>query len=286
MVGIVQRAGTVLRSSRSRLFLEPGDAERAAEALKEYDIEGLIVVGVDGSLTAASLLAGVGFPAVGIPKTIDNDVAGTRLTVGFQTAVQMAAHALDNLRSTAESHSRVMVVEVMGRSTGWIAVEAGIAAGADQVLIPERPLSLESIYDRLRVRHETHGRNYSILMVAEGFLDVEDELDPSSGSTDHLGRVRYAGVGAQLALRISADLGYNAHCTTLGYLQRCAAPIAADRILATRLSDRAYDLLQGGESGVMAGLVGDDIESVPLSRVAGETKTVPEELIALADVFG
>ena len=211
MVGIVQRAGTVLRSSRSRLFLEPGDAERAAEALKEYDIEGLIVVGVDGSLTAASLLAGVGFPAVGIPKTIDNDVAGTRLTVGFQTAVQMAAHALDNLRSTAESHSRVMVVEVMGRSTGWIAVEAGIAAGADQVLIPERPLSLESIYDRLRVRHETHGRNYSILMVAEGFLDVEDELDPSSGSTDHLGRVRYAGVGAQLALRISADLGYNAH---------------------------------------------------------------------------
>jgi 6-phosphofructokinase 1 len=169
----------------------------------------------------------------------------------------------------------------MGRSTGWIAVEAGIAGGADQVLIPERPLSLESIYDRLRVRHETHGRNYSILMVAEGFRDVEDELDPSSGSTDHLGRVRYAGVGAQLALRISADLGYNARCTTLGYLQR-----SADRILASRLSDRAYDLLQGGESGVMAGLVGDDIESVPLSRVAGETKTVPEELIALADVFG
>ena len=127
VVGIVQRAGTVLRSSRSRLFLEPGDVERAAEALKEYDIEGLIVVGGDGSLTAASPLAGIGFPAVGIPKTIDNNVAGTRLTVGFQTAVQMAAHALDNLRSTAESYSRVMVVEVMGRSTGWIAVEAGIA---------------------------------------------------------------------------------------------------------------------------------------------------------------
>ncbi|MCL4730057.1 MAG: ATP-dependent 6-phosphofructokinase, partial [Planctomycetes bacterium] len=283
---IVQTAGTILRSSRSRLFLAAGDADKAKAALARHDIHGLCVIGGNGSQTAARLLAQSGFAVVGVPKTIDNDLAGTELTVGFLTAVEMVTHALDNLRATAESHNRVMVVEVMGRNVGWIAVEAAIAGGADLALVPEFPFTLDEICARLKTRHETHGRNYSIVVIAEGALDEQRVLDPQSGVADKLGRPKLGGVGANLAREIEIRLGYDARCTTLGYLQRSAAPCAADRILATRVCDRAFDLLVEGQSGVMAGLQGTKVVPVPLDDVAGKLKRVTPDYYRLAQVFG
>ncbi|MEE2778383.1 MAG: ATP-dependent 6-phosphofructokinase [Acidobacteriota bacterium] len=286
VVGIVQTAGTILRSARSRLFLEPGDAERALEALAAHGVEGLIVVGGNGSLTAASILAESGFPVVGVPKTIDNDVPGTDTTVGFRTAVQVATDALDNLRATAESHSRVMVLEVMGRNAGWIGVESAIAGGADLALVPERAFRMEDVYDRLRKRHEVHGRNYSIVVVAEGARDEGGILSPVASAKDRLGRPRLEGVGMVLAREIESRLGYPSRCTVLGYLQRSTAPVAADRILATRLSDAAFELLLAGESGVMAGLEGGQVSPVDLHGIAGGNRRISDADLRLADVFG
>jgi ATP-dependent phosphofructokinase / diphosphate-dependent phosphofructokinase len=286
ITGIVQTAGTILRSARSRLFLNPGDADIAKNALHKHGIEGMIVVGGNGSQIAASILAESGFPTVGVPKTIDNDLAGTELTVGFLTAVEMAAGALDNLRATAEAHNRVMVVEVMGRGVGWIAVEAGIAGGADVVLIPEAEFSIEQVCEKLQTRHTKYDRNYSIVVIAEGAIDTEGLIDPQSSVKDNLGRPKLGGVGQNLAREIETRLGYDARCTTLGYLQRCAAPIAADRILATRLSDKAYDLLTGGDSGYMAGLQGTEIRAVKLKEVAGKIKKVTPQWQRLAELFG
>ncbi len=286
VTGIVQTAGTILRSARSRLFLSDGDAEIAKQALARHGIEGLIVVGGNGSQIAASILAQAGFPTVGVPKTIDNDLAGTELTVGFLTAVEMVTSALDNLRATAESHNRVMVVEVMGRNVGWIAVESAIAGGADLALIPEFPFTVEEVCERLRTRHEKHARNYSIVVIAEGAIDQGGVIDPHSDVKDKLGRPKLGGVGAMIAREIESKLGYDARCTVLGYLQRSAAPVAADRILATRVSDKAYDLLQQGDGGMMAGLQGREVVAVPLAAIAGKEKKVTAEWRRLADLFG
>lgn len=286
VTGIVQTAGTILRSARSRLFLEPGDDEKAKAALLKHGIEGLIVIGGNGSQKAASILSDAGFPTVGVPKTIDNDLAGTELTVGFLTAVEMATRALDNLRATAESHNRVMVVEVMGRDVGWIAVESAIAGGADLSLIPEFPFTIDGVCERLRTRHEKYERNYSIVVIAEGAVDEGGLIDPRRKSEDNLGRPRLGGVGPMLAREIEERLEYSARCTTLGYLQRCAAPIAADRILATRTSDAAYDLLITGRHGMMAGLQGTEVRPVKLADVFDKVKRVTPEYYRLAEVFG
>ncbi|MBK9974592.1 MAG: ATP-dependent 6-phosphofructokinase [Planctomycetes bacterium] len=284
--GIVQTAGTLLRSSRSRLFLNPGDPQIAVAALRKHAIEGLVVIGGNGSQTAAHLLAQAGFPVIGVPKTIDNDLEGTEFTIGFLTAAEMVTHALDNLRATAYSHNRVMVVEVMGRSVGWIAVEAAIAGGADLALIPEFAFSLDEICAKLKTRHEVHKRNYSIAVIAEGALDAQGLLDPQSTGADKLGRRKLGGVGENLAREIETRLGYDARCTTLGYLQRSAAPCAVDRILATRVSDRAYDLLQEGQSGLLAGLQGTKVVPVRLADIVGKTKKVTADYYRLAQVFG
>ncbi|MBV6514652.1 MAG: Pyrophosphate--fructose 6-phosphate 1-phosphotransferase [Planctomycetes bacterium] len=286
VAGIVQRAGTILRSARSTLFLKQGDAKIAIDALTRQGLEGVVAIGGNGSQTAASLLAQAGFPVVGVPKTIDNDLVGTDFSVGFFTAAEVATQALDNLRATAEAHSRVMIVETMGRDSGWIAVEAGIAGGADLVLIPEHEFTLDAICERLRTRHEVHKRNYSIVIIAEGAMDKDKKLDPRRGTKDLNARPRLGGVGTMLALEIERRLGYNARCTTLGYLQRCAAPIAVDRVLATRLSDFAFDLLLSGKSGLMAALAGRDLEAVPLELVAGKTKLVTDDYFRLAEIFG
>ncbi|MBX3460465.1 MAG: 6-phosphofructokinase [Planctomycetes bacterium] len=286
VTNIVQRAGTILRSARSRLFLAPGDAEVAKAALAKHGLEGLIVIGGNGSQTAAHILAQSGYPCVGVPKTIDNDLAGTELTVGFLTAVETATAALDNLRATAEAHNRVMVVEVMGRNVGWIAVECGIAGGADIVLIPEFEFTLEEVCARIEKRHTTLDRNYSLVVIAEGAIDKVGVIDPKGTAQDKLGRPKLGGVGPMLAREIEDRLGYDARCTTLGYLQRSAAPCAADRILATRVTDKAYDLLLGGESGMMAGLQGRDVKPVPLADVAGKEKRVTRAWARLAELFG
>ncbi|MCA8916407.1 MAG: ATP-dependent 6-phosphofructokinase [Planctomycetes bacterium] len=286
VTGIVATAGTMLRSSRSRLFLSAGDEEKAKTALAKHGIEGLVVVGGNGSQTATLKLAEAGFPVVGVPKTIDNDLAGTELTVGFLTAVEMCTHALDNLRATAESHNRVMVVEVMGRNVGWIAVEASIAGGADMALIPEFPFTLDDVCDKLKLRHEKLGRNYSMIVIAEGATDSEGVLQAASGVKDKLGREKLGGVGQLLARELESRTGYDARCTTLGYLQRCAAPTAVDRILATRVSDKAYDLLINGQSGMLAGLRGFEVQAVALKDVVGKEKRVTAEYYRLAQLFG
>ncbi|MCA8913708.1 MAG: ATP-dependent 6-phosphofructokinase [Planctomycetes bacterium] len=286
VTGIVQTAGTILRSARSRLFLSEGDEDKAKAALARHGIEGLVVVGGNGSQSAAAKLSASGFPVVGVPKTIDNDLAGTELTIGFLTAVEMCTHALDNLRATAESHNRVMVVEVMGRNVGWIAVEACIAGGADLALIPEFPFTLDDVCDKLKLRHDKYDRNYSIIVIAEGAVDAEGLIDPRSTAKDKLGRPKLGGVGPMLAREIEDRIGYDARCTTLGYLQRCAAPIAADRILATRVSDAAYDLLMTGDSGKLAGLQGTAVQAVELADVLGKEKKVTQDYRRLADLFG
>ncbi len=286
VTGIVQTAGTILRSARSRLFLAPGDAEIAKAALSKHGIEGMVVVGGNGSQIATSILADSGFPCVGVPKTIDNDLAGTELTVGFLTAVEMCTHALDNLRATAESHNRVMVVEVMGRNVGWIAIESAIAGGADLALIPEFPFSVDEVCDKIRTRHTTWGRNYSIIVIAEGAFDRDGVIDPKSNIRDKLGRPKLGGVGPMLAREIEERLGYDARNTTLGYLQRSAAPVASDRILATRVSDKAYDLLQGGQSGMLAGLAGREVKAVALKDIVGKEKRVTKAWARLAELFG
>ena len=286
ITGIVQTAGTILRSARSRLFLNDGDEDIAKKALAKHGIEGLVVVGGNGSQTATAKLAAGGFPCVGVPKTIDNDLAGTELTVGFLTAVEMCTRALDNLRATAESHNRVMVVEVMGRNVGWIAVEAAIAGGADMALIPEFPFSLDDVCTKLKLRHEKLDRNYSIIVIAEGAVDSDGAIDPKSAVKDKLDRPKLGGVGPMLAREIEDRTGYDARCTTLGYLQRCAAPIAADRILATRVSDKAYDLLMNGDSGMLAGLQGTEVKPVPLKDIQGKEKKVTREYARLAELFG
>lgn len=286
VTGIVQTAGTILRSSRSRLFMDASDDQLAAATLRSHGIDGLIVIGGNGSQIAASKLAATGFPTVGVPKTIDNDLAGTELTVGFLTAVEMVTSALDNLRATAESHNRVMVVEVMGRNVGWIAVEAAIAGGADLALVPEFAFTLDEVCERLRKRHDVYGRNYSIVVIAEGALDTDGMLDPKSALADALGRPKLGGVGQILARAIEDRLGYDARTTTLGYLQRSAAPCAADRILATRVSDRAYEFLRAGRGGVMAALRGTEVVAVPLADIAGKLKRVSADYYRLAEVFG
>jgi 6-phosphofructokinase 1 len=286
VTGIVQRAGTILRSSRSRLFLEKGDPQVAAAALRKHGVEALVVIGGNGSQMAAALLAEAGFPVIGVPKTIYNDLAGTDESVGFSTAVEIATGALDNLRATAQSHNRVMVLEVMGRSVGWIAVESAIAGGADLALIPEFDFTLDEICAKIKTRHEVHGRNYSIAVIAEGAMDKQRALAPAAEASDELGRPRQGGVGIALAAQIEARLGYEARCTTLGYLQRSAAPCAHDRIIATRMSDAAFDWLLAGKSGLLAGLRGGAVTPVPLREVAGKLNKVTAEVYRLAELFG
>lgn len=280
VTGIVQTAGTILRSSRSKVFLNTGDEDRVKAALAKHQIDGLLVIGGNGSQKASAKLSAAGFPVIGIPKTIDNDLAGTDLTVGFQTAVEMCTRALDSLRATAESHNRVMIVEVMGRDSGWIAVESAIAGGADQVLIPEFEFTLEDVCKRLRTRHETHGRNYSIIVIAEGAADSVGVLSSRKKGCGGLG------VGQILAQEIETQTGYNTRCTTLGYLQRCAVPIAADRILATRLSSKAFELLRSGVSGKLVSLTGSAIDAVELSSLVCRVKKVEREYVDLVRLFG
>jgi 6-phosphofructokinase 1 len=198
----------------------------------------------------------------------------------------MVTNALDNLRATAESHNRVMVVEVMGRNVGWIAVESAIAGGADLALIPEFPFTLDEVCDTLRRRHQDYRRNYSIVVIAEGAIDTGRVIDPKARVQDKLGRPKLGGVGNALAREIEVRLGYDARCTTLGYLQRCAAPAASDRILATRVSDKAYDLLISGQAGTMAALQGREVTFVPLQDIAGKEKKVTKEWTRLAELFG
>jgi ATP-dependent phosphofructokinase / diphosphate-dependent phosphofructokinase len=287
--GILPRGGTILGTSRTNPYKTDGGVERVLETFAQNRLDALVAIGGEDTLgVAARLHAEHGFPVVGVPKTIDNDLSATDYTFGFDTAVWIATEAIDRLHTTAESHNRVMVVEVMGRHTGWIAVMSGIAGGADVILIPEQPVTVEQACADIRRRHE-RGKDFSIVVVSEGY-----ELSYDSGErravtqeaeTDQFGHIRFGGVGEALGRDIEGRTGYETRVTVLGHVQRGGSPTPRDRILATRFGLTAADLVDAGKFGRMAALQGDSIVDVTLEEATRELKKVPPAVYDVARAF-
>jgi 6-phosphofructokinase 1 len=281
--GLLPRGGTILGTSRTN----PYKLDSVESVLANFQLEGLdalVAIGGEDTLgVAARLFEEHGFPVVGVPKTIDNDLSATDYTFGFDTAVFICTEAIDRLHTTAESHNRVMVVEVMGRSTGWIAVMSGIAGGADVILIPEHPVSVDEACEDIRRRHE-RGKDFSIVVVSEGY-ELEGHADEPE--TDEFGHVRLSerGVGAQLAREIEERTGYETRVTVLGHVQRGGSPTPRDRVLATRYGLKAADLVDERRFGRMAALQGDAIVDVSLEEATRELKTVPPNWFEVARAF-
>jgi phosphofructokinase-like protein len=287
--GLLPRGGTILGTSRTNPFRLEGGVERVLASFRRERFDALVAVGGEDTLgVAAGLHAEHQFPVVGVPKTIDNDLSATDYTFGFDTAVSICTEAIDRLHTTAESHNRVMVVEVMGRHTGWIAVMSGIAGGADVILIPEHPVTVEQACSEIQHRHE-RGKDFSIVVVSEGY-----ELTYDSGerrqvaqetAADEFGHVRLGGVGHELAREIEGRTGYETRVTVLGHVQRGGSPTPRDRVLATRYGLKAADLVQEERFGRMAALQGDRIVDVSLAEATAELKTVPEDWYSVAKAF-
>jgi 6-phosphofructokinase 1 len=278
--GILGRGGTILGTSRKDPIVHGDGYLSVRRTLEANDLDVVVVIGGDGTLRTALRLAEDGFPVDGVPKTIDNDIAATDFTFGFDTAVQIATDAIDRLTTTAEAHNRVILVEVMGRTRGWIATYAGLAGGADAILIPEYPVPLEEVATVLRRRHR-HGHAYSIVVVAEG---VEPPVK-TERPKDVFGFERLGGVAYQIAPVIEQLTGFETRVTVLGHLQRGGTPTAFDRVLATRLGAAAADLAADGRRGVMVALRGTSIVDVPLAAACGEPRGVDAELYAVARTF-
>jgi 6-phosphofructokinase 1 len=285
--GTLPRGGTILGSSRTNPFKEDGGPEQVLATLAEHGVEALVAIGGEDTLGVANRLhAEHGVNVVGVPKTIDNDLSATEVTFGFNTAVQIATDAIDRLHTTAESHDRVMVCEVMGRHAGHIATWAGIAGGATMVLIPEEPFDIEEVCAAIRHRHENRERYASIVVVAEGASPKEGTLELVSGEVDAFGHVRLGGIGQVLADEIEKRTGYEARVTILGHVQRGGTPTAFDRVLSTRFGIAAIDAVHDGDFGSMVALRADEIVRVPLGEGVGELKTVSPDLYhGVAEVF-
>jgi 6-phosphofructokinase 1 len=282
--GLLPRGGTILRTTRTNPYKLDGGVDKVLANFGRGGFEALVAIGGEDTLgVAARLHAEHEFPVVGVPKTIDNDLSATDYTFGFDTAVWVATEAIDRLHTTAESHNRVMVVEVMGRHTGWIAVMSGIAGGADVILIPEQPISIDEACADIRRRHE-RGKDFSIVVVSEGY---ELEGLSEAEDIDEFGHARLSerGVGAALAREIEARTGYETRVTVLGHVQRGGSPSPRDRVLATRYGLKAADLVEEGKFGRMAALHGDDIVDVPLAEATAQLKTVPREWYEVARAF-
>ncbi|MDP9295902.1 MAG: 6-phosphofructokinase [Actinomycetota bacterium] len=282
--GILHRGGTILGSSPSNPFRVENGVEMVRGTFRDEKLDALIAIGGEGTLTSAAWMAEEGLPVLGVPKTIDNDIAATDYTFGFDTALQVASDAIDRLHSTAESHNRVMVVEVMGRHAGWIGLYAGLAGGADALLIPEHPFDLEEVCRHLRHRH-LNGNSFSIVVVSEGAIPVEGTLEVPEYPLDELGWPRVGGISNIVAPEIEKATGFETRVTILGHVQRGGTPTAFDRILATRFGVAAIDLATAGGFGRMVSLRGADISDVPLKDAVGKRKVVPEELYRVAEVF-
>jgi ATP-dependent phosphofructokinase / diphosphate-dependent phosphofructokinase len=286
--GILHRGGTILGTSRVNPFKVENGLERVKANAARHGIEAIIAIGGEGTLSAATRLSNEGLKIVGVPKTIDNDLNGTDFTFGFDTAVSIATDAIDRLHSTAESHKRVIVCEVMGRHVGWIATYAGIAGGADMILVPEIPADLAKVAEHLQ-RRQASGRTFSIVVVAEGtrvrLSEAQDEQLVTSGALDEAGRPRLGGVGNIVAQEIERRTGFETRVSVLGHIQRGGAPTARDRVLASRYGVHACDMVARGEFGKMAALKGNDIVSVELSEATRELKRVPKEFFEVAQVF-
>jgi ATP-dependent phosphofructokinase / diphosphate-dependent phosphofructokinase len=249
-----------------------------------HGLDGLVVIGGEGTLSAAAQLTDMGLQIVGVPKTIDNDLGGTQFTIGFSTALETATEAVDRLHSTAESHHRVMLLEVMGRHAGWIATYAGIAGGADAILIPERPFNLQQVARHLKRRHGM-GRNFSIVVVAEGAVPEEGTFELPEYRKDQFGRPELGGIANAIAPALEKATGYPTRVTILGHVQRGGNPNAFDRVLGSSMGVAAVDCVAAGEWGVMVGMHGNGIQTVPLAEATRELRTVPSRMYDVAEVF-
>jgi 6-phosphofructokinase 1 len=282
--GILPRGGTILGSSRTNPFAVEGGVQRITENLAGAGVDALVAIGGEDTLGVATKLAEQGVRVVGVPKTIDNDLSGTDFTFGFDTAVNIATEAIDRLHTTAESHHRVLVVEVMGRHAGWIALHAGIAGGASAVLIPEQPFDIDAVCAHVETRFQT--QYAPIIVVSEGAVPADGTgMTLQSGEKDAFGHVRLGGIGDRLAREIEDRTGKEARAVVLGHVQRGGTPTAFDRWLATRFGLQAIGAVADGEYGVMVALRGTDIVRVPLSEGTGELKVVGPEEYAEAQVF-
>jgi len=283
--GILPRGGTILGSSRTNPFKVDGGADAIMATMKDLACDALIAIGGEDTLGVAHrLFEEHGLNVIGVPKTIDNDLSGTEVTFGFDTAVQIAVDAIDRLHTTAESHNRVLVCEVMGRHAGWIATYAGIAGGAAQILVPEREFDIEKVCEDLKRRHEK-GRYASIVVVAEGAKPKEGSIVLQDQETDAFGHVKLGGIGELLAQEIEKRTGFETRMTVLGHVQRGGTPTASDRVLSTRFGISAIDAVHEGDFGTMVALRCDRIERVSLADAVGTLKTLDPELYEVAEVF-
>ena len=283
--GLLPRGGTILGTSRTNPYSDGGDGTAIVRAaLERSGVDALIPIGGDDTLGVAGRLAADGVPVVGVPKTIDNDLAATDYTFGFDTAVQIVTDAIDRLHTTAESHNRVLIVEVMGRHAGHIACNAGMAGGADVILVPEKPFDIDEVCDRLRARH-ARGRSFSIVVASEGAMPVDGDISTHGAQVDAFGHARLGGVAAWLEAEIEERTGFESRMVVLGHVQRGGTPTAFDRVLATRYGVEAIDALTRGDTGTMVALRGTDIITVPLADALAAPKLLDPKLFATASVF-
>ena len=285
VTGILHRGGTILGTSRTNPYKSSEDLQRTLNNIKRFGIDAIIAVGGEDTLGVAwRLYQDYQLNIVGVPKTIDNDLLGTDYTFGFDTAVHIATEAIDRLHTTAESHHRIMVVEVMGRHTGWIATLAGMAGGADCILIPERPMSIEEVAETIKKRHRT-GKTFSIVVVAEGFMPQGLDVKYEKEKTDDFDHIRLGGIGNLIGHKLEELTNIDTRVTILGHVQRGGTPTAYDRVLATRFGVKAVDMVVAGESGKMAALKGSRHRPVSLEEVIKGRKSVNMELYDIAQVF-
>ncbi len=284
--GILTKGGTILRTSRTNPFKNPEDLQKTIDNFKRFNLEVIIAIGGDDTIGVANRLYNEqNIPCIGVPKTIDNDVSCTDYTFGFDTAVSIATEAIDRLHSTAESHHRVIVVEVMGRHAGWIATMAGIAGGADEILIPEEPFDIEEVCKNIRARYDK-GKTFSIICVAEGATPKKiDEVVTKSDKTDEFGHVQLGGIGHYLEKEIEERLKLDTRVTVLGHVQRGGTPTAYDRVLATRFGVKAVESIKNEKYGTMVAIQGNKIVNVPIEDAVAKSKTVDKELYDTAKVF-
>jgi len=280
--GLLRKGGTILGTSRRDPYAHGDGYASVARTVKRAGLESLVVIGGDGSLRTAARLEAEGLRVIGVPKTIDNDIAGTDVSLGFHTAVQIVVDSLDRLTTTAESHNRVMVVEVMGRSVGWIAAAAGLAGGAEAIIVPEFECDYEDIAERIKARHQD-GHHYSVVVVAEGSPNPEGDL--ASAGVDQYGFERIGGVGYSVARHIESLTGFESRPMILGYLQRGGSPTAYDRILGTRFGVTAAEYALAGKTGVMVALKGDAIAPVDLAEACREPRPLDSQLFEHASWF-
>jgi 6-phosphofructokinase 1 len=280
--GILQLGGTILRTSRTNPRKMEGGIDKCLTTIKTNNLDALITIGGDDTQGVANALIEKGMKIVGVPKTIDNDLSGTDACFGFDTAVSIATEAIDRLHSTAEAHNRVIVCEVMGRDAGWIAITSGIAGGADAIGVPEKPMDIDKICKIIKYRHD-HGKKFSIVVVAEGAKLPDGGKATQGTKLDAFGHERLSGIGQAVAELIEQKTGYETRSVNLGHTQRGGTPSAFDRMLATRYGTAAIDLVHQGNFGRLVVLRGTEITSIPLKDAIAKTRTIGDDLIALAD---